>query len=271
MTVHPVFVRDGERFSATDLAHGPWYEGALHGGATAALIVHEIERHPASSALRLARLTCDFVAPVPSEGLSVELEVVRPGRRVTLLEAVVRDAGDAAVCRARALLLDAAELGAAVAGAGEPSPPGPEQGVPSDWISDGRRMFATDAMEVRFIEGSFLEPGPATAWLRLRGPLVGELPPSPLQRLAAASDFGNGIASVLEWDRHVFINADLTVHIEREPVDEWVALRSRMRVAPGSVAIAESTLLDRRGRIGLAIQSLVVGERRDRARPAPGV
>ena len=37
----------------------------------------------------------------------------------------------------------------------------------------------------------------------------------PLQRLAAAGDFGNGISAELSWDDYVFINPDLTLYIER--------------------------------------------------------
>ncbi|MGH2872868.1 MAG: thioesterase family protein [Solirubrobacteraceae bacterium] len=261
MTAQPVFFHDGHRYHATELAHSPWAEGALHGGAAAALLVHEIERHPAAPGLRLARLTCEFMRPVPADGLAVQLTVGRPGRRVTLLEASLRDASENEACRARALLLGPSRLDAVVTPEPEQPPPGPERGEPSEELPIDRRMFANAAMEIRFVRGSFLAPGDATAWFRLRGPLVDELPPSPMARLAAASDFGNGIGSALRWDRHTFINPDLTLYVEREPVDEWVALQSRMRVASGSVPLAESVLWDRRGRIGLAVQALVVGTR----------
>jgi hypothetical protein len=122
-------------------------------------------------------------------------------------------------------------------------------------------MFATDAMEIRFVAGRFREPGPATAWFRLRHPLIAGTETTGLELVAAAGDFGNGIASVLSWDEHVFINPDLTLYIEREPAGEWLALQSEMRVALGSVAVAESVLWDTRGRIGRAVQSLVVGRR----------
>ena len=107
-------------------------------------------------------------------------------------------------------------------------------------------MFATEAMEIRFVEGRFLEPGEATAWFRLRQPLIQGQPIEPLERVAAAGDFGNGIASVLDWDEHLFINPDLTLYVERQPVDEWVALQSQMRIERGSVGVAESVLWDRR-------------------------
>lgn len=262
MTVDAVFVQDGDRFRATDLALGPWYPGALHGGAPAALLVHAVNGHAAADGLRLARITYEFVRPVPLGDLTVSVDVVRPGRRVTLLDLLLRDGEGAEVTRARALLVRPSDVGPSTPAAdGPPSFPGPEQGVRNDWEGRQGRGFATDAMEIRFVRGRFLEPGEATAWFRLRHPLVEGQPTDPLERLAAASDFGNGIAAVLDWDQYVFINPDLSVYIERPPVDEWVALESHTRIEAGSVGVAESIMWDRRGRIGHATQSLVVGPR----------
>jgi acyl-coenzyme A thioesterase PaaI-like protein len=262
MTPDAVFVHDGDAFTATDLALGPWAPGALHGGATAALIAHVLPAHAngpgPDPGLRLARLTYEFVRPVPVGPLTVRVEQVRPGRRVALLDAFVTDPEGTEVTRARGLLLQPSEIEATPA---QPPPfPGPEDGAANDW-DERRPMFATHAMEIRFVEGRFREPGAATAWFRLRAPLIAGEPTRPLDRVAAAGDFGNGIASVLDWGAHVFINPDLTLYLERDPVDEWVALQSEMRVLSGSTAVAESVLWDRRGRIGRAVQSLLVGPR----------
>jgi hypothetical protein len=262
MSVDAVFVQDGDRFRATDLALGPWYPGALHGGAPAALLVHAVNAHGAADGLRLARITYEFVRPVPLAELTVAVNVVRPGRRVTLLDVVLRDGEGTEVTRARALLVRPSEVGAATAAeAVEPPFPGPEQGVRNDWEGRQGRGFATDAMEIRFVKGRFLEPGEATAWFRLRHPLVAGHSVDPLESVAAAGDFGNGIAAVLDWDEYLFINPDLTVYVERPPVDEWVALESRTRIEAGSVGVAESVIWDRRGRIGHATQTLVIGPR----------
>ena len=40
-------------------------------------------------------------------------------------------------------------------------------------------------------------------------------PPTPLARLAATADFGNGVSAALPFDRFLFINADLTIHLHR--------------------------------------------------------
>ncbi|HYZ82086.1 MAG TPA: thioesterase family protein [Solirubrobacteraceae bacterium] len=260
MTPEAVFVHDGEAYTATELALGPWAPGALHGGAPAALIAHVLAQSAPDPELRLARVTYEFVRPVPLGSLSVHVDQVRPGRRMTLLDAFLTDAEGTEVTRARGLLLRAAEIEATAPQA--PPFPGPEAGEVNDW-SEERPMFATHAMDIRFVEGRFREPGASTAWFRLRAPLIAGEPTLPLDRAAAAGDFGNGIASVLSWAEHVFINPDLTLYLEREPMDDWVALQSEMRVVRGSVSVAESVLWDRRGRIGRAFQSLLVGPRPD--------
>jgi hypothetical protein len=92
-------------------------------------------------------------------------------------------------------------------------------------------------------------------------PLVSGEEPSALQRLAAAGDFGNGISAVLPWDRYVFINPDLTLYIDRPPEGEWICLEARTIIPAGGVGIAESTIYDQRGRVGRAVQALLVASR----------
>jgi hypothetical protein len=257
MSEAAVFVRDGEGYVATEVGLGPWYPGALHGGAPAALAARVLVEAVADPALRLARITYEFVRPVMVGAMSVSTELVRPGRRVTLIDATVRDGAGIEVMRARGLF---ARPAAFAVEADEPPPfPGPEDGSRNDWVRSGP-MFATHGMELRFVQGQFALPGPSIAWFRLQVPIVAGEPVLGVERIAAAGDFGNGIASVLDWGRHSFINPDLTLYVEREPVDEWVALQSEMRVVQGSVSLATSVLWDRRGRIGLAVQSLLVDE-----------
>jgi hypothetical protein len=85
---------------------------------------------------------------------------------------------------------------------------------------------------------------------------------TPLQRLAAAGDFGNGISAVLSWHDYLFINPDLTLYIEREPAGEWICLDAQTILSPGGIAAAESVIYDERGRVGRAVQALLVAPHR---------
>ena len=251
--------RDG-RFVAGARARGPWDPGAPQGGAPAALLMRAFERLDGAGGLVLARVTYEFLRPVPLGELSVEAAVSRPGRRVQLLEGAITTSDGVEVVRARALRVAAADAGGLTSGDDAGVPPGPEHGVDNRMVPPHRPMFAPDAIEIRFVAGAF-GGGPATAWFRLRHAIVAGEEPSALQRLAAAGDFGNGISATLSWDDYVFINPDLTLYVEREPVGEWIALQSRTIIAAEGIGTAESVLYDERGRVGRALQALLVARR----------
>jgi hypothetical protein len=117
-------------------------------------------------------------------------------------------------------------------------------------------------MEWRFVEGSFLQSGPATVWLRMRHPLLPGEQPSPLQRVLIAADSGNGVSAVLDWRQWLFINADLTVYLQRPAVGEWVCLQARTTVDGAGSGLAESVIHDRDGPVARGLQTLFVDQRR---------
>ncbi len=164
--------------------------------------------------------------------------------------------------RATAWLLRRTELdlpdGAVVE---EAPPPGPEQGWVPEFFPTGQDVGYHTAMEWKAVAGAFLEPGPATVWMRMRHQLVADEEPSPLQRALIAADVGNGISAVLDYRAYVFINVDLTVHFERMPEGEWVCVDAVSRPQPSGIGTAESELSDQRGRIGRAAQSLLIAQR----------
>lgn len=267
MSAEAVFVERADgALVPTGHARGPWDPEQCHGGGPAALIARAVERLPAPEPMLLARLTVEFLRPVPLAPLTVTAEVLRPGRRLQVAEAVLR-AGGEDVLRARAVCLRRAPV--AVPRRALPAPegrPGPEAGRPLDLgglrgVPVEGAAFAYSAMEIRFLEGRFAAPGPATAWFRLRLALVEGERPTPAQRAAAAADFGNGIGRELDFATHLFVNTDLTLHLSREPVGEWIGLCSRTEHGPEGTATARSDLFDADGALGLAAQSLYVAER----------
>lgn len=253
-----VYVAGGDGYLPTVLSRGPWDPGAQHGGAPSALLARAIERE--AGELGVVRLTLEFLRPVPLEPLTVTTREVRPGRRARLIEATLEAAGTP-VCRTLGLALARPE-GAAPAVPLETEPLPPPDGVdPSPPPPGARPMFGGDGVELRFVRGRLAEPGPAAAWARLKVPLVEGETPTPLQRVAAAADFGNGVGSALDWNEHVFINPDLTIYLGRPPRGEWVGLDSRTTVETDGVGLATSVLHDAGGAIGYAAQALVVGPR----------
>jgi hypothetical protein len=95
-------------------------------------------------------------------------------------------------------------------------------------------------------------------WMRLRVDLVAGEPVSPLTRVLAAADSGNGISWELPFGRYLFTNVDLTVHLVRLPEGEWVCVDAVSRLGTEGVGLAQSRLWDERGLIGAGAQSLLV-------------
>jgi hypothetical protein len=260
-TPEAFYERRGEEFAATELTRGPWDPGAQHAGPAAALLGRAIEAAAGEGALQVGRVTFEILRPVPIAPLRALARVVRPGRRVQMLEATLAGE-DGELVLARAWRIRTSELALpADAGAVPPPPPGPEQGERGDFFPTGQEVGYHTAMEWRSVGGGFLDLGPATVWMRMRHPLVAGEQPSPLQRALIAADVGNGISAVLDWRRYVFINVDLTVHLERMPEGEWICVDAVTLPTSRGVGTAESVLHDERGRIGRAVQTLLIAER----------
>jgi hypothetical protein len=207
-----------------------------------------------------ARLTVELLRPVPLAPLTVSARLLRPGRKVQLVEAALH-AGGTEVARATMLRIRAQAL-ALPAGLGDaPTIPPPGDAAPIAPAWSGDVAYHSHATEHRAVRGAWAEPGPIVDWIRLRHPVVPGETPSPLERVAAAADFGNGVSNVLPFTEWLFINPDLTIHLHRLPVGEWVCLDAVTLPGPDGAGLAESALHDERGRIGRAVQSLLLERR----------
>jgi Acyl-CoA thioesterase C-terminal domain/Acyl-CoA thioesterase N-terminal domain len=255
------YEREGERLRATELTRGPWDPESQHAGPPSALIGRAIEALEDAGDFQVGRVTFEILRPVPIGMVEVEARVVRPGRRVQLVEATLGD-GREELMRATAWRIRTArlDLPAEVADSG-PAPPAPEEGEEAPFFPTEQRVGYHTAMEWRALEGGFTEPGPARVWMRQRVPLVAGERTSPLQRTLVVADVGNGISAVLDLRTHLFVNVDLTVSLERMAEGEWICVDAVTRPRPNGVGTAESELFDREGRIGRAIQTLLVAER----------
>lgn len=253
-----LFIRKGNGFEPTELTRGPWDKNAQHGGAPAALLAGELER--LGDERPFARVAVHLLKPVPLMPLTIETEVVRDGRVARRVRADLKANGET-VCFAYALQIQ---------GGGDHVPEiqlcgriaeGPETGTPPPNFT-GYRMFPGGGIDVSFVKGALTEPGPATAWFRLRVPVVDDEPISQLQRTMAAADFGNGISSAVRWDEFTFVNPELTVFLLREPEGDWIGNDAITAIDPGGIGLADAFLHDQHGPFGRALQSLYVAARR---------
>jgi hypothetical protein len=248
-----IYVPDGDGFVATELARGPWDPNAQHGGAPSALLARAIERHEPDPNMQVARLTVELLRPVPLGHIDVGTRTLRPGKKVQLIEASLH-AGGKEVARAVGLRIREKPLELPEASRSDDRLEHGPDGEPYE-LGTGPLNFGA-AMDI--VGGGIDRVGHATVWFRLRVPVVRGEAVSPLMRVAAAADFGNGISSVVDWNAGwLFINPDLTVYLNRYPKGEWVALDASTYAANAGVGFAESALYDEGGRIGRSIQSLL--------------
>ncbi len=256
-----VFRRQSRRIFPTVLSRGPWSPDAQHGGAPAGLITGLAEEALAPEGYQLVRLTVELLRPVPVAELSAVVDA-EPGRTVRRVRVVLCH-GDKAVASGLAVMVRGTSINEG-AGADERPLPPPAQchkPVRIPGMTD-EESFHYTAMESRVAGGSTQSPGPAAAWLRLTVPLVENMETTPLMRVAAASDFGNGLSWTLPLERYLFANTDLTLYIQRPPVSEWVGVDSRTWIETSGIGITRSVLHDESGPLGFAQQNLLVRERR---------
>jgi hypothetical protein len=290
---------------ATSHTTGPWDARAQHGGPPSALLGRAIQRCEPRDDMIIARFTCEILGAIPVGEIRVRARLARPGRSVELLEAVASaDGRDVARATAwRVLRTDsplvapasappalpgealphgapapaappdgapaalsvgppAAETPSAPPGEARQAPPGEMPPVPASGWVDGY----LSAVEWRPVRGHFTEPGPATVWARMRYPLVPGEETGPLERVLAVADSGNGVSSELDLRQWRFINPELTVHLHREAVGEWICLDARTVISTGGAGLATSVLSDADGQVGVGAQSLLIAPREHRPR-----
>jgi hypothetical protein len=248
---------DDDVYEATELTIGPWSADAQHGGPPAALLTREVERRSGIPGGQTVRLAFDILGPVPVGRVRVTSRVLRPGRRVELVEATL-DAGDRPLMRVTAWRTRTAE---GPTGPREPAPHGPEDGHPGDLRFFGREVAYHRALEWQVVHGGFMQPGPAAAWTRRLCALVDGEPMTPLEHLLVMTDASSGVSSELDWSTTSFANVDLVVALRRPPRGEWLATDAVTWLGGTGTAQCFAALYDADGLVGRSSQSLLVEPR----------
>jgi hypothetical protein len=262
-----LYLRDGDGFIATLRTQGGWNPDHQHGGPVQALLARAVEQTPTLVPMQVARLTHDLFRPIPiGPRLTIGTEIVREGKRIQVVDAVLR-VGDVEHARTRALRLREDDL-TDVPGMRHTSDLGPQP----QWAEElPETIFGTPertvpgflgGIELRYFPRPEGTEGSFGLWVRLRGPLIAGEEPTPLQRLSVAADFTNLIGATFDHERLSGINPDLNVHLLRQPVGEWVAVLgdTRLELATG-VGVSSAELRDRDGVCGLSANCQLVQRR----------
>jgi Thioesterase-like superfamily len=254
---------EGGRYRASALTRGPWHPDHQHAGPPIALACRAIEHAALEHGLtHISRLTANLLRPVPIGELVVEVATDYAGRNAGHFSARL-SAGSKEVARFTALALRENDVALPADLPGHPAPMAPkppDQSPVATFPFAGRHVGYSDLVETRVARGKFFS-GPCAIWFCLRHPLLeGELP-SVYQRVAVAADSGNGISAILDFAKYVFVNSDLTINLLRRPQGEWICVDARTHLGPNGCGLAESTLFDEQGFVGVATQSLSIRSR----------
>ena len=259
------------RFEPTDATTSPWDPGAQHGGPPTALLATCLDDAFGQPTMRVARISMDFLGPLPRAVVRVETRLVRPGKRVQLSEATMW-AGDREVATARVWHL--ATTGAAPDADGTGGLDGgsssSQVGVPADLPEpQPQRYFSAEgtwgygrATEWRMLSGGFGgTTGSGDVWTRLRIPLIAGRALDGLARFAVIADSANGLSAPKSINDWWFIPPGVTMHLHRYPVGEWVRLTAVSDPGEDGIGLTEGTLADAVGRCGTVSQPLLVAPR----------
>ena len=256
MTETAFYMPDGDAFIATVHTRGPWSAHHQHGGPPSALLGRAVEA--AAPGFGVARMTVDFLLPVPIDRLTVHVETVRAGAKVRRLVARLLH-GERAVAQALAALVRPAAV-AITSPANDPPLPTPDDGRPFAFPFFHEPVSYHGAMETRLVRGDW-GSGRVAAWMRQRIPLVAGTPTSPLERVLVAADSGSGVSAAIEHKRFTAINADLSLSLHRPLDGDWVGMDCLSIYEENGMGLADTRLHDVHGPIGRALQSLVVEAR----------
>ncbi|MDT7756779.1 MAG: hypothetical protein QOH27_2677 [Mycobacterium sp.] len=245
------FVTDGEGYVPTSLARGPWGP-SLSGNYIGGLLGRAVEQEVDDAELQPARLTVDLLRPVALQPLRVHSSVVRDGRRLRLVDAVMTQ-NDVMVARASASFLrrgEHTEDGVWTTPVTMPAIPA-EPAVLADDLPMLLHSFGRDAVAGSPGVGvtEWRHDGQKFAWVRETKLLVDDEPMSPFTRAVMAGDV---TSSLTHWgtDGLQFINADYTITLSRLPDGVYIGLASMTHYGHAGVATGVATLFDESGPIG---------------------
>src|SRR3954462_3216441 len=249
-------------YESTALTIGPWDAGLQHAGPPAALLLREAESASGIDGGQTVRLAYDIFAPVPVGPVQVATSVVRPGRRIELVEAVLTADDERPLMRLSAWRMrtrpDGPPESAVTA---HPAVAGWQDSRPETAAFFSEDIAYHRALEWRFPTGSFNAPGPAAAWARPEGERVQGQPMTPLEHLLVMTDAASGMSAALDWGTMSFANVDLSLALHRAPQGEWLGMGARTVLGHTGAGQCYAVLFDESGAIGRSTHALFVEPR----------
>ena len=236
-------------FAPTRYAQSHWGEDHLNGPAIVGLVARGLENECGSAEFRPMRLTVDLFRAARNALTTLDIRVVRDGRRVRSAECDVVQ-GDRVVARATLVQY-------------RPSSPPPgtlwhpgqtfgELPAPDGTIlpfvgSDDGGWTRSPAEHQNASRKRFYNDGISVA---------GNEENSPFVRAAMVAE-ATSLVTNLGTDWVGYINGDLTVALSRLPVDAWIGIQADSHHAADGLAVGTATLFDGLGPFGAGLTTAI--------------
>ena len=233
---------------------GAWNPNEQHIAPAIGLLAHVLERDCVrrASGLVIGRMSYDILGPIPIEPVETDVQVVRPGRTIELVEVTLTHHQRPAL-RMRAWLMQPRDT-TRIAGTPFAGIAPPEQMPP--WTPS--TLWPGGFIESVEIRRNLQQAGRAAYWARTDQALLDGEPVSGLARAASLFDIANGMAVRADPREVAFPNLDLTVHLFGMPQGEWLGFDTSVSFGNNGLGLTSSVIHDERGPIGTLGQALTV-------------
>ncbi len=247
---------ENAKYEPTEATIGPWSSEFQHGGPPCALLVNALRVFPSPEELTISRITIEFFGAAPVKPCEIQIENIRPGRKIELLRGKYIAEGKTILLAHVWRIKSHPGISAPLSdGFQTPELPGPQ--VQNPWQKVNYFPY-WDALEWRFTEGSSIHTGPATVWAKPRIPLIDEQPVNGLESLVLMIDSANGISAELDSFHWTFVPVDMTVGLYRQPDGPWVGMAARTLMGNEGIGQTATTIFDGRGALGKSMHTLFI-------------
>ncbi|MRH89629.1 thioesterase family protein [Nocardia sp. SYP-A9097] len=253
-----------EVFRPTSYCGGSWSPDLQHGAPPMGLLVRSLRRlwDTHADGKQAARLSFDFLGPIPMDEVRVRAATLRPGRRIDLSEAVMETRSGAwwrPVMVARAWRLARTDT-SSISRLPEPARvSAPDRGEAIDMTALWPGGFVRSVEVVR--DARF-----DSVWVRPLVGLVAGEQTGALERVFGVADFSNAFGDAAEPDAWTFMNVEMTAHLLDVPRGEWFNIDAHSFVGRDGTGVTRATLSDASGPAVLLTQELLLA---GVERPAP--
>lgn len=240
---------EGGAFAPTPFAQSHWGDDHLNGPAVVGLAARALENHCGSPDFMPTRFTADLFRAARNAPTTVDVRVIRDGRRVRSAECDVVQDGRTVT---RATLVQYRRSTAPpgrewMAPMSLVEPPSPDDSVlpfvgsdeagwtrsPAAHQNDSRKRFFNDGIKV----------------------LAGEKN-SPFVRAVMIAE-ATSLVTNLGTQGIGYINGDLTAAFSRLPVDDWIAIQGDSHWTADGISVGTATLFDSQGAFGSGMVTAV--------------